>query len=301
MKTLLITGASGFLGGCLARRASSCWKTYAAYHTAPIDDERADATLRLDVTDREEVKRAIHEAAPDVVVHAAAVTDSNYCAENREEAWAINVKGTENMAVAAEEIGARLIYLSTDLVFDGEGRFYTEEDAPRPVCYYGKTKLEGEKAVSSSCSDYRIVRTALIYGSSSNSSRCFTEIMMENLKKGKDLTLFTDEYRTPVYIGSVCDILLELAERETPAGVFHAAGPERMSRFDFGVKLVEVFGFGKERLIPVSVNDFPFKDKRPKDCSMRSDKIRGALKTKIWGLERGLTEMKQAGAIDEPA
>ncbi len=289
MKRVLITGTAGFLGGALASRASSRWKTHLAYHSTLIDANAADGVVKLDVTDGEAAKRAIHDVAPDVIVHAAALTDSNYCAENRETAREVNVTGAGNMARAAEEIGARLIYLSTDLVFDGEGRYYTEEDSPTPVCFYGQTKLEGEQAVSSLCSKSCIARTALIYGFSSNSSRCFTEVMIENLGKGKKLTLFTDEYRTPVYIGNICDMLVELVDKEDARGVFHIAGPERLSRFDFGRELVEAFGFGKEHLIPVSVDDFAFKDPRPRDCSLES--VRTELKTRAWSPRRGLTKM----------
>ncbi len=291
MKRLLITGAAGFLGGRVALKAFPRWKTHLAWRSSPVDESGAETAFRLDVTDGEAVHAAIREIAPHVVVHAAALTDSNFCAENRETAWEVNVKGSENMARAAEAVGARLIYLSTDLVFDGKRRFYTEEDAPDPVCFYGKTKWEGEKAVSSACSNVCIARSALIYGFSATSARCFTEVMIESLKRGRDLTLFTDEFRTPVYIENICDMLLELAEMEDARGVFHIAGPERRSRFDFGRELVDAFGFGREHLIPVSVDDFAFKDPRPRDCSMKS--IRSFLKTTSWSPGRGLREMKK--------
>jgi dTDP-4-dehydrorhamnose reductase len=137
----------------------------------------------------------------------------DYCADHVDLALAVNVKGTENVAVASEEIGARVIYVSTDLVFDGVGRFYSEEDKPNPICIYGKTKSAGEEVVSSLNTDYCIVRAAWTFGRSVDTSQCFAERMIDKLRKATPITLFTDEYRTPIYVTSLCDAILELARR----------------------------------------------------------------------------------------
>lgn len=292
MESLLITGGSGFLGANLALMTSSYWKTYATYHSSPVHNKRLGVALHLDIKNRDEVEKIVYEISPKVIIHTAAITNSDFCVEHQKTAWEVNVNGTENIASAAKQVKARLIYISTDLVFKGDKSFYSEKDIPTPLCYYGKTKLEGEKIVSSLSSNYCIVRTSLIYGWSLNSSKCFTEVMISNLKNGKKVRLFVDEYRTPIYTKNLCEILLELAKRNDLQGVYHICGSERLSRFEFGLKLSEIFDFNKELIIPISINDFSFKDKRPKDCSMRNDKAKSALKRKFWSVEEGLKNMK---------
>jgi dTDP-4-dehydrorhamnose reductase len=298
MDSLLITGGSGFLGANLALMVSSYWKTYATYHHSPFCNKNLGIALHLDIKNRDEVKRIVSEISPKIIIHTAAITNSDFCAEHREEAQEVNVKGTNNITLAAEHVGARLIYISTDLVFKGDKRFYSEEDIPNPLCYYGKTKLEGEKIVASLSSNYCIARTSLIYGWSINSSKCFTEIMIGNLNNGKEARLFVDEYRTPIYIKNLCEILSELAKREDLQGIYHLCSSQRLSRFEFGLTISEIFGFNKKLFIPVSVDNFSFKDKRPKDCSMKNEKSMRDLKTKIWSIEEGVKDMRSFGGVD---
>lgn len=301
MESLLITGGSGFLGGNLALMAPNCWKTFISYHLNPISYQKLYTALHLDVTDRDETERIVSEIKPKVIIHTSAVTSFDYSAEHREVAWNINVKGTENVVSASEKVGSRLIYLSTDLVFDGNKSFYSEEETPVPICFYGKTKLEGEKIVSSISSNYCIARTALIFGQSQNSSKCFTETMIDNMDKGKEVRLFVDEYRTPINVENLCDILLEMAERKDLQGLYNICGRERLSRYEFGLKLAGVFGFNRELLIPNSTDNFSFKDKRPKDCSMKNKRAVNALDSSFWSIEEGLVKMYEKGGRKESA
>lgn len=292
MESLLITGGSGFLGANLALMASFYWKTYVTYHSSPIRDKRLGVALHLDIKNRDEVEKIVYKISPKVIIHAAAITNSDFCVEHQKLAWEVNVNGTKNIVSAAKLVKARLIYISTDLVFKGDKGLYSEEDIPAPLCYYGKTKLEGEKIVSSLSSNYCIARTSLIYGWSLNSSKCFVEIMIDNLNNGREVRVFMDEYRTPIYVKNLCEILIELAKREDLQGLYHICGSQRLSRFELGLKLSKIFDFNKDLIIPISVDDFSFKDKRPKDCSMRNDKAKSVLKTKFWSVEEGLKNMK---------
>jgi len=298
MKTLLITGTSGFLGGNLLAMAARRWKIYAAQHHATVDPGDATVVESFDVTDRAHVERLIRKIVPDVIIHAAAMANANLCADHGERALEVNVQGTENVAAAAEMVNARLIYVSTDLVFDGERGRYTEEDPASPVCHYGRTKLEGERRALALCSNCCVLRSALLYGWSRHTSRCFTEAMIADLEKGKPVGLFTDEYRTPLYVRNLGSILLELAQRSELQGLFHAGTADRVSRFQFGVKLCEVFGFSPELLVEASYKDFPFKEKRPGDCSLQTDKLRRTLTTPILSLDDGLRQMRNDRTTD---
>jgi len=291
MKTLLITGGSGFVGGNLSFVASSRWKYCTTFHSSSARNQGENAFF-LDITNKESVEKMICDISPNVIIHAAAVANMNISAENSEYAMNVNVRGTENVALTAEKVRARLVYLSTDLVFSGNKSMSSEEDIPEPVCFYGKTKLEGEKVVASLSSDFCIARMALCFGLSLNSSRCFAECIVRELKHKKEVRLFTDEFRSPIYINNLCEILLELAERDDLPQLLHICGQERLSRYDFGVRLAKKFDFDEDLIIPCSADEFSFSDRRPKDCSMKNDKASRCLRTRFWEIEESLMHMK---------
>jgi dTDP-4-dehydrorhamnose reductase len=291
-KPLLITGGSGFLGGNLVSIASTLCETYFTYHSSPCPTESPGAAICMDVTDQAQTEKIVQEISPAVIIHTAAVTNAGYCEEHQQAAWDINVNGTRNVASAAEKVGARLIYASTDMVFSGTNSFHSERDSPNPGHHYGKTKLMGEQIVQSVCSNYCIARIALVYGRSANESKCFTETMLDRMGRGESVRLFVDEYRTPIYAKNLCHALLELAEREDLQGIYHLAGPERLSRFEFGLKLAEIFGLDKKLLNPVSVDDVAFAYERPRDCSLSHTKATGVLNTRFWNVEEALNDMK---------
>lgn len=297
MEILLITGGSGFVGRNLLLMASSYWKTYFTYHSSHIHNKLGIA-LHLDIKNRDEVERIIYKYSPKVIIHTAAITNLDFCAEHQTIAWDVNAVGTKNIVLAAEGVKARIIYLSTDLVFKGDKSYYSEEDLPNPLCHYGKIKLKAERIVSSLSSNYCIARISPIYGWSLSSPKSFIEIVIDNLKNGREVRFFHDEYRTPIYVQNLCEILLELAENDDLQGIYHICGSERLSRLDFGLKLAKIFGFPKELIIPASVDDFSFKDERPKDCSMKNEKAMGVLKAKFLGIEDGLKVMKNLNCMD---
>ncbi len=293
MERLLITGGSGFLGGNLASLATCCWETYTTYHSSPIPERGFGTAYYVDIGKEDEVRRLIDKLSPKVVIHAAAITHLDFCAQHQRVAREVNVRGTENVALAAEQVKARLIYVSTDSVFKGDEGLYSEDDLPEPLGYYGQTKLEGERIVSSLSSNYCIARASLLYGWSLNSSRCFTETMIDDLRNKREVKLFVDEYRTPMYVKNLCEMFLELAARDELQGIFHIGGSQRLSRFEFGLRIAQEFGFNEKYINPVSVKTFPFVDKRPRDCSMRNEKAASILKAKFWSIEEGLKDMKR--------
>jgi dTDP-4-dehydrorhamnose reductase len=292
MESLLITGASGFVGGNLARLASARVNTYAIRHSAPVELSGLQAIEECDLRDSKQVERVVRGFAPDVIVHTAALANVEYCARHRNLAHQVNVLGTKNIAFAAQQSKCRLIYLSSDLVFRGEKGCYSEEDKPAPLCHYGKTKLEGEKIVASRCCSYCIARVALVYGWSANTSKCFTESMIDNLKQGRESRLFVDEYRSPVCVTDLCYVLLEMAERQDLLGTYHVSGPQRASRYEFGVELSNVFGFPTELIRPASSADILPSEGRPKDCSLKNRKIVRALGFSFQDIRAGITEMR---------
>jgi dTDP-4-dehydrorhamnose reductase len=213
---VLVTGGAGYLGSEVARQAvDGGWDVLATQLQRPAPYGRA---LHLDLRDDGAVQRTLLEHGPDVVVHTAY--------RQADEALAGDVvRASRNVALAAHRAGARLIHLSTDLVFDGElGAPYREEDEPQPVSAYGQAKLEAERLVAELHPEALVVRTSLLYGKAEPGPQ-------ERLAAAEDATFHVDEIRCPTVVGELAAALLELAQGEQ-AGLLHVAGPAAVSRLE---------------------------------------------------------------------
>jgi dTDP-4-dehydrorhamnose reductase len=248
---LLVTGGSGHLGGELVRCARAAgWDALGtSYRTA--------GPVRLDVRDAVAVEALIADVAPACVVHTAYLQDGP-------GAWATNVDGSANVAAAAAEHGARLIHVSTDLVFDGRaGRPYTEADEPNPLLEYGRSKAAAEKAVAERHRDAAIVRTSLIYGGAGLSGH---ERRILDVADGRaDVAFFTDELRCPVHVSHLADALLALA-RAAYAGPLHVAGADAVSRYEMACLVAAANG--REAAHLRTTTSAGVAPERPRDCRL---------------------------------
>ena len=288
---ILITGVTGFLGAVLARIASFRCRTYGICHqTQGAPDHGQYSAVSVDIRDKERVRQVVSQIAPVAIIHCAALTDVDFCATNSATASDVNVRGTENVALAAAQLGAKFVYVSTDLVFRGDKGCYTEEDIPNPICVYGRTKYEGERIVGSICGNYCIGRAALVFGLGCSRRTCFAERLIWNLQMGRNVKLFRDEFRSPIYLPSLCEALLELATGHL-TGIYHLCGHERVSRLEFGLRLAEIFRFRQDLIEAMSRENHPFIDPRPSDCSMRYMKARRDLRTIFQPLTESLRMM----------
>ncbi|OYT61240.1 dTDP-4-dehydrorhamnose reductase [Thermoplasmatales archaeon ex4484_30] len=267
MKRLLLTGGSGLFGQAFIDLVKKTpHEIYVTYNKHPLDFENA---FQTDITDAIKVKQLIEKIKPDIVIHSAAFTNVDRCEIEKEKAYEINAKATENIAKVAKEIDAKLIYISTDYVFDGKKGLYKEGDKTNPINYYGLTKLEGEKAVIENCEDYVIARTSVIYGANKKN---FATWVIEELKKGNQIKIITDQWVSPTLNIDLAEQILALIEKNEK-GVFHTAGGERISRYDFVLKLAEFFNFDKKLVIPATSDMMNWIAKRPRDSSLNVSKI----------------------------
>jgi dTDP-4-dehydrorhamnose reductase len=248
---LLVTGGSGHLGGEVVRRAREAgWEAVGASYRTP-------GQVRLDVRDAAAVEALVRAVAPEYVVHTAYLQDGP-------EAWATNVDGSANVAAAARAHGARLIHLSTDLVFDGRrGRPYTEDDVVHPLLEYGRSKAAAEWAVPDRHPEATIARTSLIYGGDGLSGH---ERRILDVVDGRtDLAFFTDELRCPVHVTDLADAVLALAQ-VTHAGPLHLAGADGVSRYELACLVAAANGREAAHLrTTTSAGSVP---ERPRDCRL---------------------------------
>ncbi len=248
MMKVLVTGASGQLGREVVELFLGLgYETYGY------------ARDELDITDEENVRRVLHELMPDVVIHAAAYTHVDRAEDERVEAFRINIVGTRNIVVAAEQIGAKICYISTDYVFDGNRtRPYMEYDQVNPLSMYGKTKYGGEVIVQSLSSKYFIVRTSWLYGTYGNN---FVKTMLRLAQERPEIKVVDDQVGSPTYVGDLVTFLSELIVTEK-YGTYHASNTGSCSWYQFAETIFAKAGITLN-LIPIPTSQYPTRAIRP--------------------------------------
>ena len=293
---LLVTGGSGFLGWNLVKYAAKSYDTYFTYCQHPIRIPGCQE-YHLNLQEPEKIEEILEEIQPEVIIHTAALSNADVCENRRSMAYDINVTATSRLAECAEDFGAKFVYISTDLVFDGQQGNYRETDIPKPCNYYGETKLHGEKVVKESVSDYLIVRLSLMYGKSHEKTTCFSDWIREGLEQQQTVKLYTDQFRTPLLVNEAVRIILKLLETEVTQEVFHLGGQERLNRYEFGKKFAKAFGYDEQYLQPVTMQEVELSAKRGSDCSLNTQKIRNLLHVKLSDVDSGLRAMRQNGYL----
>lgn len=268
-RTLLVTGASGFLGWHVCRAAAVSWNVVGTYctHATSIDGV---AMHRLDLSGGELVA-FLNDLQPDAIIHAAALSQPNACESDPVASEAINVVATRNIAEWCGKRDVPMVFTSSDLVFDGQHAPYDEVSATEPVSIYGRHKLAAEDAVLSRVPAGVVCRLPLMFGNRDGVPASFIGPWLEKLAKGQALTLFDDEFRTPVS-GRVAANGLLLALSKGARGILHLGGRERISRYAFGLKLAECFGLAATAIQKVKICDVKMSAPRPPDVSLDSGK-----------------------------
>ncbi|MEE8390874.1 MAG: SDR family oxidoreductase [Anaerolineae bacterium] len=285
---MLITGGSGYLGGWVVRLARTDWDVTATYLTHPMGEPGA-TWRRLDLRDEAAVAALVDEVRPTAIIHTAAC-NPGYGTDFE----AVNATGTRHVARAAAACSARLIHLSSDVLFDGEKGNYIEQDPPMPITLYGRSKALAEEEVHASGAEAVIVRTSLIYSWRPRMGR-HTRWIVDDLKAGKPVRLFTDELRCPIWVESLAAAVIELAGMSY-TGVLHVAGAQTLSRYEFGVRLLRFHGVDPGPIIPALGREIA--PGRPLDCTLDCSHAQTLLRTPLPGVDKVLGR-HQAGKIAE--
>jgi len=273
MKNVLITGGSGLLGQYLNIAISKKFNIHTTYRNNPGNCKEFQSS-KIDIINKNELQIIFQDFQPEFVIHTAAITNPIPKAnQSAKEYFDTNVTATKNIALLCEKYKARLIYISTDLVYAGyRGSFLKEDSKLIPASLYAETKLVGEMKVKESTDNYLILRTALLYGFGLNHSRCHFQYMFDDLKNNKPVKLFTNQFRTPIPLIDVSRIITDLAGMDLKSETMNLGGTQRVSRFELGEMLCSIAGFNKNLLQKITMDDIP---NFPKvgDVSLNTEKL----------------------------
>ena len=285
---ILITGSNGFLGSNLVRFFSQK-AGYDVFMTSKGScyNPELDGFVKGDLLDDVFVDNLISTVKPDIVINTVSLVNVDLCEDNPELAYNTTVQTAKNVARSAQHNGSRLIYISTDHLFEGNRSMYSEDDTPMPVNEYGKTKLEAEIKSLDINPDTVIVRTNFFGWSHDRHPATFGEWVYNNLKQQIPMNLFTNYYFTPIEVTYLAEAIETVAITDF-TGVINIAGTERCSKYEFGMILAEVFGLDASPINPYEISASSFKARRQQDLSLSTEEFKRIFNQKLPDLREGI-------------
>lgn len=280
MSTHLVIGASGQVGGALLRAIGPAGQGTCRTQAVP-------GLRELDIRNAAEVGSLVSKLHPATIWLCAAMGNADWCERHPEEAYATNVVGAQNAVRAANEVRAKLVYFSTDYIFDGKSGPYREDDLPNPICVYGRQKLLAEHCIALHARDHLIVRTTVVYGWEIQRKN-FVCRLLDTLGAGHGMRVPSDQIGSPTYAPHLAEAVRELVARSAH-GVYHVVGADRISRSEFAHEAARVFGLDEGLIEPVLTRELDQPAPRPLNagmCSAKTDPLPG------W--RAGLQAMKEA-------
>jgi len=279
----LVTGSAGLVGQQVVKYLSKSNQVFSCYNESK--PEYGDS-VKMDLKNYEMISSVLTEIKPDVVIHLGAMTGVDLCEKEKTSASEINTKATEIIAKECSKLNSFLVYVSTDYVFDGNFGMYKEDDVANPLGFYGKSKLEGEKAVQNFSTNWCIARTSTPFGLHPT-KKSFPMWVIENLQKQKQIDVLIDQFTSPTYIPNLSRMLIEISERRI-TGIIHAAGASKISRYQMASMVSDKLNLDDTLLKQISMNKMKWVAQRPKDSSLDVSRASSILNEKPQKIDQSL-------------
>ena len=261
---ILVVGGSGLLGKKLLRILSFTHNVGGTYFTEPYENCK-----KLDITDRKAVEQFITLYQPEVIIHTAAIKNSDFCEENNDTCWKVNVEGTKNIVDVCKEHFIKLVYISSDYIFDGKRGIYDEQANPAPLNFYGLTKLESERTIKEELADYIIIRPTILYGYNDGSDVTLITKVRTELEKGNVLYLDNQMIKYPLLIDDLVTSIIAILDANKN-GTFHIGGNDPVTRYQWAKKIAEIYDLDKEKILPCDKSSCGKHAKRPLNVRLLS-------------------------------
>jgi dTDP-4-dehydrorhamnose reductase len=294
---ILLIGANGFLGSNLLSLSKKDEYRPQKFFFIAADRNNSNISKsipfhQMDIIKARDTFKKIIKISPNIIILTAAMTNVDECEKNKKVTFKINFVGVKNVIKACEKIKCKLLFMSSDFVFDGTkiSGYYTENDTPNPINYYGKTKYLAEQAIVDSDLDYIICRTAVLYGWNQERINFITWIL-KNLEVKNKISIITTQINNPTFVINLAEILLKLLEKDTN-GIYHTAGEMPLNRYEMAVKCAEIFNYDKDLISPLkTITQYAL---RPDNAGLDISKLKKLISNelKIFNLTDGLTYMK---------
>ena len=294
MKRILICGSNGLVGQYLSKILENQFE-FEILHTSNkrelyLKNLKSDFT-QLDITNKGDVKSLVSAFKPEIIINCVAISNVDFCEKEKETAWNVNVKGVENLISSAKIIGAKLIHLSTDYIFDGNKGDYNEDDKPNPISYYGRTKLAAENSILESGINFCILRPIVIFGFGKNLKYNFPFWVVESLREGKNISCATDQISNPTYAGQIAEGIISVIKNDFN-GIYNFCGDTKISRFDLAKLCAKIFNLNGELISPITSDELKQIAKRPKNTTMDLSKAKKDFKIKFLEISEALEKFK---------
>jgi len=290
---VLVIGANGLLGQKIVETFLDDFEVHGIgrKNKPSLEFDKFNYTV-CDITNREQILELVRTFEPHFIVNSAAYTNVDGCEDEKEDCWKINVVGVENLAKAAKRFGIHVVHISTDYVFDGVEGNYDEESRPKPLGYYGRTKLAAENALISSGIDCAIVRTMVLFGMGIDLNHNFVTWIIEKLTNGESINIVDDQFGHPTLVDDLAKAILKIVDLKK-TGIYNIAGSECMSRFELAQKIAEVFDLNSALIHSIKTKDLNQKAPRPLNSSFDLNKTLKEIGFQLSDVEKGLQTLRQ--------
>lgn len=287
-RSLIVTGAGGFVAGSILAQAGDTWDVHAVSRGEPALQRPWIHWHRFDPAETAKLDALASSAQPHAIIHTAALADIDFCQANRDKATEVNTTLTRSIADICRTRGLRLVFCSTDTVFDGEHAPYREQDTPVPVNFYAETKIAAEKIVSELGGLGVIARLSLVIGLPiAGVGNSFTAKVVASLKEGRKVTVPVEEIRTPIDVITLGQALLELAGNEF-SGAIHLSGNDRLNRLELCHLIASQWNLSPEPIQASAPTAIAGRAPRPRDVSLDNSLAASVLNTPLRGATEGL-------------
>ena len=287
MKKILILGGSGFVSTNLIKYLPENWDIFATYNSNIIKSEKIQSFKINFLETPEKIIPIIQNIKPDYIIDTVAFPSVDFCEENHSIADKLHIDATKIISKISNKINSKLLFLSTDAVFEGElNKKYFETDIPKPVNYYGFTKLKAEEIILSTSQNNVVLRTSVIYGTGTQSR--FTNWILSYLREKRPVDPFVDQFNSPTLVDDLSQAIVKILKNNI-SGLFHATGPTCVNRYDFALMLAKEFNLDSHLIIPVTSSQKKQNAPRPISTCLNSSKLEEKINFTFTDLKTGIS------------